>query len=57
MNQDTLKKREELVAEYKRLGRAMADETQPESDWRATKVKRDKVQAEIDAIDGKGSAS
>jgi hypothetical protein len=43
--------REDLVAEYRRLSRALADEHQPESDARALRRALEQVQAEIDVLD------
>lgn len=43
--------REELVAERKRLGRAMANELMHDFDFNALQRARDAVQAEIDALD------
>lgn len=48
---NTTRTREDLVAEYKRLGRAMSNETQNASDYEALRIARNRCQAEIEALD------
>jgi hypothetical protein len=47
----TTKSRDELVAEFKRLNAELADEFAPEWEQAPIRVLRDKVQAEIAALD------
>lgn len=46
--------RSQLVATYKRLSRALADEMQPEADARALRAQLSRVRAELADLDGEG---